>query len=72
MMSTLFPTSRPRIYEQVGQKLVEIQQQIGAGAFGARVVYQVKDVATSNEYALKTVVCNELLGIEGNRCNERN
>ena len=61
MMSTLFPTSRPRIYDQVGQKLVERQQPIGAGAFGQ--VYKVKDVATSNEYALKTVVCSELSGI---------
>ena len=58
MMGTLFPTSRPRIYDQVGQKLVERQQPIGAGAFGQ--VYKVKDVATSNEYALKTVVCSEL------------
>ena len=61
MMSTLFPTFRPRIYDQVGQKLVERQQPIGAGAFGQ--VYKVKDVATSNEYALKTVVCSELSGI---------
>ena len=61
MMSTLFPTSRPRIYDQVGQKLVERQQPIGAGAFGQ--VYKVKDVATSNEYALKTVVCSEPSGI---------
>ena len=51
--NTLFLTFGQRI--QVGQELVEIQQQLGAGAFG--VVYKVKDVATSSEYALKAVVC---------------
>ena len=51
--NTLFLTFGSRI--QVGQKLVEIQQQLGAGAFG--VVYKVKDVATLSEYALKVVVC---------------
>ena len=53
IMGTLFPTYRPPI--QVGQKLVAIQQQLGAGNFGD--VYKVKDVATSSEYALKVVVC---------------
>ena len=52
-MNTLLLTPGSPI--QVGQKLVEIQQQIGAGGFG--VVHKVKDVATSSEYALKEVVC---------------
>jgi len=52
-MNTLLLTPGSRI--QVGQKLVEIQQQIGAGGFGD--VYKVKDVTTSSEYALKDVVC---------------
>ena len=58
-MSTLFPTFRPPI--QVGQKLVTIQQQLGAGGFGD--VYKVKDVATSSEYALKVVVYGGKSGI---------
>ena len=41
---------------QVGQKLVEIQQEIGEGAYGK--VYKVKDVLTSSECALKVVACS--------------
>ena len=52
-MGTLFPTFRPPI--QVGQKLVAIQEQLGAGGFGD--VYKVKDVENSSVYALKVVVC---------------
>ena len=61
--NTLFLTFGSRI--QVEQKLVEIQQQLGAGAFG--VVYKVKDVATLSEYALKVVVCtneSDILDVE--------
>ena len=53
MMNTLSPTFRPPLL--VGQKLVAIQQQLGIGGFG--VVHKVIDVATSIEYALKDVVC---------------
>ena len=63
LSNTLFLTFGTRI--QVGQKLVEIQQQLGAGAFG--VVYKVKDVETSSEYALKVVVCtneSDILDVE--------
>ena len=54
-MNTLLRTPGSSI--QVGQKLVEIQLQIGAGGFGD--VYKVKDVITSSEYALKEVVYSE-------------
>ena len=54
-MNTLLRTPGSSI--QVGQKLVEIQQKIGAGGFGD--VYKVKDVITSSEYALKEVVYSE-------------
>ena len=54
-MNTLLLTPGSSI--QVGQKLVEILQQIGAGGFGD--VYKVKDVITSSEYALKDVVYSE-------------
>ena len=57
MMNTLSPTFWPPLTRRVlvGQKLVAIQQQLGKGGFG--VVHKVKDVATSIEYALKDVVC---------------
>ena len=49
--------SLPRLWRiQVGQKLVEIQQEIGEGAYGK--VYKVKDVSTSSECALKVVACS--------------
>ena len=49
--------SLPRLrWIQVGQKLVEIQQEIGEGAYGK--VYKVKDVLTSSECALKVVACS--------------
>ena len=49
--------SLPRLLRiQVGQKLVEIQQEIGEGAYGK--VYKVKDVLTSSECALKVVACS--------------
>ena len=49
--------SLPRLWRiQVGQKLVEIQQEIGEGAYGK--VYKVKDVLTSSECALKVVACS--------------
>ena len=49
--------SLPRLWWiQVGQKLVEIQQEIGEGAYGK--VYKVKDVLTSSECALKVVACS--------------
>lgn len=54
--------SLPRFLRiQVGQKLVEIQQEIGEGAYGK--VYKVKDVATSYECALKVVVCSGQSGM---------
>ena len=57
MMNTLSPTFGLLTVQirAVGQYIVAIQQQLGAGAFG--VVDKVKDVATSSEYALKDVVC---------------
>ena len=62
MMNTLSPTFWPPLTRRVllGQKLVTIQQQLGAGNFG--VVHKVKDVVTSSEYALKDVVCSEKPG----------
>ena len=56
MMNTLSPTfESPLPTILVGQKLVVIQERLGIGGFG--VVHKVKDVATSIEYALKDVVC---------------
>ena len=55
MMNTLSPTFGPLPTIRVGRKLVAIQQQLGIGGFG--VVHKVIDVATSTEYALKDVVC---------------
>ena len=56
MMNTFSPTFGPPLPTiLVGQKLVVIQEQLGIGGFGA--VHKVKDVATSIEYALKDVVC---------------
>ena len=56
MMNTLSPTFGPPLPTiLVGQKLVVIQEQLGIGGFG--VVHKVNDVATSIEYALKDVVC---------------
>ena len=40
---------------RVGSRTVRIQQRLGNGAFG--VVYKVKDVASSTDYALKDVLC---------------
>lgn len=48
-------TMPPKI--QVGEKLVTIQKELGAGAFG--VVYKVKEEATATEYALKDVLCKD-------------
>ena len=70
-MNTLLLTPGSPI--QVGQKLVEIQQQIGAGSFG--VVHKVKDMATQGEYALKEVVCeneSEILDVKNEILTLRN
>ena len=40
---------------RVGSKTVRIQERLGKGTFG--VVYKVKDVASSTDYALKDVLC---------------
>ena len=61
MMNTLSPNFGLLTTIQVGQKLVAIQQQLGAGAFG--VVHKVKDVTTLSEYALKNVHCENELDI---------
>ena len=55
-MYTLSSATMPKTL-QVGEKLVTVQQRLGAGAFG--VVYKVKEEATVNEYALKDVVCED-------------
>ena len=62
MINTVSPTFGPPPHPPilVGRKLVAIQQQLGIGNFG--VVYRVKDVATSLEYALKDVLCSEKPG----------
>jgi len=39
----------------VGGRQLRIQKRLGNGAFG--VVYKVKDVASSREYALKDILC---------------
>ena len=40
---------------QVGEKIVNIQQRLGNGAFG--VVYKVKEEGTSKVYAMKDILC---------------
>ena len=48
---------------QVGKRRLTIQKKLGQGAFG--VVYQVKDKATSEVFALKDIRCEE----ESSLCN---
>ena len=40
---------------QVGEKIVNIQQRLGNGAFA--VVYKVKEEGTSKVYAMKDILC---------------
>jgi len=42
---------------RVGGRQLRIQKRLGNGAFG--VVYKVKDLASSREYALKDVLCTD-------------
>ena len=54
MMQQTAATSFPTTF-QCGNIWLRIQERLGSGAFG--VVYKVQDLATSNFYALKSILC---------------